>query len=69
MNNNDNVSEEIVIVGSRYGELADEIATLLNQEDPIGESDIRKALGDSIAYLSPASGTVDKLAVDSDGSQ
>lgn len=56
-------SEEIVIVGSRYGELADEMSLLYKMKDPIEMKDIRNALGDVIVYLSPAKGLVDKQAV------
>ena len=63
MSTNNTVSEEIVIVGSRHGKLADQIESLYKQESPIEVKDIRKAVGDDIVYLSPVSGSVDKLAV------
>jgi len=63
MSTNNTVSEEIVIVGSRHGKLADRIEPLYNQESPIEMKDIREAVGDDIVYLSPLYGTVDKQAV------
>ena len=63
MRKNGNDLGEIVIVGSRYGKLADVITPLYSQEGPIEQKDIRKALGNDVVYLSPVSGLIDKLAV------
>lgn len=63
MKSNNTISEEIVIVGSRYGELADETSLLYKQEGPIGVKDIRKALGDETVYLMPISNIHDDHAV------
>ena len=63
MNTNDNVSEEIVIVGSGYGELSDEFECLFSQEKPIEEKDIRKTLGDNIVYMMPVCSVHDDQAV------
>ena len=63
MTNTDNVSEEIVIVGSQNGELADVINPLYRQGEPIKESDIRKAIGDNIVYLMPVNNMNDDQMV------
>ena len=63
MTNTDNVSEEIVIVGSQNGELADVINPLYRQGEPIKESDIRKAIGDNIVYLMPVNNLNDDQTV------
>ena len=63
MTNTDNVSEEIVIVGSQNGELADVINPLYRQGEPIKESDIRKAIGDNIVYLMPVNNMNDDQTV------
>ena len=63
MTNTDNVSEEIVIVGSQNGELADVINPLYRQGEPIKESDIRKAIGDNIVYLMPVNNLNDDQMV------
>lgn len=47
------ISEEVVIVGSRYGELSDAISTLFDQKSPIEQKDITKALGNDTVYLQP----------------
>ena len=57
------IPEEIIIVGSRYGELADVITPLYNKKAPIDSKDIAQALGDDIAYLSPVPNRHDKYAV------
>lgn len=63
MLNDETISEEIVIVGERYGDLADVIMPLFNQVEPHKTNDIIKALGSDVVYLIPASGLVDKKAV------
>lgn len=63
MNDSKNVSEEIVIVGGRYGAYADEIQSLFNQVAPVEAEDIRKALGDDTVYLMPVPNDYDPYAV------
>ena len=45
MSTNNTVSEEIVIVGSRHGKLADQIESLYKQESPIEVKDIKNTAG------------------------
>lgn len=53
-NTNDTVSEEIVVVGSHYGDLADELKDLYDQNKPIGLNEIKDTLGGEQVLLAPA---------------
>lgn len=55
--------DELFIVGSRYGELADAILPLFSLERPIDQKDIQKAIGDDTVYLKPVPNDFDQYAV------
>ncbi|MBP3850450.1 MAG: hypothetical protein J6E43_06505 [Prevotella sp.] len=57
------LSEEIVIVGSRYGDLADVVKPLFEQAEPIEGENIVEVLGGVEVYLSPQPNKVDDQAV------
>lgn len=63
MVNKESVADEIFIVGSRYGELADEINPLYSREKPIDLKDIKKAIGDNEVYLKSVPNDHDEYAV------
>jgi len=63
MENYKNNHEEIFIVGSRYGELADVITPLYNTPKPIQAADIIQALGCDEVYLKPVPNDHDVYAV------
>ena len=56
-------SEEIVIVGSKYGELADVVNPLYEKGEPIEKKDIARLLGSETVYLRPKRNEYDKYAV------
>ncbi len=56
-------SEEIVIVGSKYGELADVVNPLYEKGEPIEKEDIARLLGSETVYLRPKRNEYDKYAV------
>lgn len=57
------ISEEIIIVGSQYGDLSKEIAKLYSQNLRSGKEEIIKALGDDEIYLHPVANIHDDYAV------
>ncbi|MBQ7426877.1 MAG: hypothetical protein IJV20_06480 [Prevotella sp.] len=63
MEQKEKATEELFIVGSRYGELADEISTLYNLKRPIETKDITQAIGDDVVYLKPVPNDHDQYAV------
>lgn len=63
MNYEETQTEEIVIVGSRYGELADVVNPLYEQRLPIEPEDIKEKLGDDVVYLMPINNSHDAYAV------
>ena len=63
MDKQDSPSEEIVIVGSRYGALADVVKPIYETGTPIREDNIRGLLGFDEVILAPADNDFDNLAV------
>ena len=63
MNVQEKSTEEIVIVGSRYGELADVLRPLYRQMAPMAQEDIKKTLGGDVVYFSPTFNQFDDEAV------
>ena len=63
MDKKDTISEEIIIVGSRYGELADVLNPLYKEEKPIEEEEIQKMLGGDMVLFHPTHNTYDQYAV------
>ena len=63
MNHMETHTEEIVIVGSRYGELADVVNSLYEQGLPVEPEDIKEKLGDDVVYLTPVNNSHDASAV------
>lgn len=63
MKNTESISEEIVIVGSRYGDLADVVIPLFEKAEPIEGENIFDVLGGVEVYLSPCPNKVDCYAV------
>lgn len=63
MENLDVLSEEIVIVGSRYGELSDVVIPLFEKGEPIKSENIVKALGGNEVILRPDDNKYDRFAV------
>ena len=63
MNNMETHTEEIVIVGSRYGELADVVNPLYEQGLPVEPEDIKEKLGGDVVYLTPVNNSHDAYAV------
>ena len=57
------ITEEVFIVGSRYGELADAITPLYNMKRPVDKKDITDAIGDDVVYLKPVPNDHDQYAV------
>lgn len=55
MNDLEPLSEEIVVVGGKYGEYADVLNDLYDQNIPITLQEVRKALGGDQVTLAPAS--------------
>ena len=53
MEKQDSITDEIVVVGSRHGGLADIVKPIYEKGDPIEEKDIRKLLGDDEVIISP----------------
>ena len=56
-------SEEIVIVGTRYEQLADVVSPLYDKRVPINKKDIAKLFGSETVYLKPKSNKYDNYAV------
>ena len=63
MNNEDLNTDEIVIVGSRYGDLADVVTPFYEKGTPIEPEDIRKTLGCDEAVLMAVPNKHDAYAV------
>lgn len=63
MKNGDLTTEEIVIVGSRYGDLADVVKPFYDKGTPIEPEDIRKTLGCDEVVLMPIPNNHDAYAV------
>lgn len=63
MDKQDALSEEIVIVGSRHGELADVFKPIYEKGDPIKGDSIEGLLGFDDVILSPADNSYDGYAV------
>lgn len=57
------ITEELVIVGSRYGGLADVLKPYYEKGEPIDTKNIEKLLGSTMVYLQPTSNNNDKYAV------
>lgn len=54
---------EIIIVGSRYGELASVVKPLYAMMTPVAQTDIKEKLGGDVVYLSPTDNQFDDDAV------
>lgn len=63
MDKQDALSEEIVIVGSRHGGLADIVKPIYEKGDPIAKEEIRGILGDDEVVISPEENHFDAYAV------
>lgn len=63
MEKKDTISEEIIIVGSRYGELADILNPLYKEGETIEEKEIIKMLGGDMVLLHPTHNRYDQYAV------
>ena len=56
-------SEEIVIVGTRYEQLADVVSPLYDKKVPINKKDIARLFGSETVYMRPISNEYDMYAV------
>lgn len=63
MEKQDSITDEIVIVGSRHGGLADIVKPIYEKGAPIEEKNIRKLLGDDEVVISPEDNHFDAYAV------
>lgn len=63
MTTKENVSDELIIVGGRYGDLADRLKLLFEQEMPIEGKDVKEKLGGNLIYLMPTYNKRDPYAV------
>ena len=59
----ENFSEEIVIVGSKYEELANVVSPLYDKKVPINKKDIARVFGSETVYMRPISNEYDMYAV------
>ena len=59
----ENFSEEIVIVGTRYEQLADVVSPLYDKRVPINKKDIARVFGSETLYLKPKQNEYDNYAV------
>ena len=59
----DLVTEEIVIVGSRYGDYTDVLKPYYEKGEPIEPEDIKTLLGSNVVYLQPVHNSDDPYAV------
>ena len=57
------VSQEIIIVGSRYGDLKDVLEPYYDEGKPIEPKDIKTLFGSDVVYLQPVSNSDDPYAV------
>ena len=55
MKENNLITEELVIVGSRYGALTDVLKPYYENGEPIEPEDIKKVLGSDVVYMQPVS--------------
>ena len=63
MTQTDLVTEEIVIVGSRYGDFTDVLKPYYEKGKPIEPEDIKTLLGSNVVYLQPVHNSDDSYAV------
>lgn len=63
MENQSEFIEELVVVGSRYGDLADVVKPLYEKGEPIDQKDIKDILGDEEVILSRRPNPYDEYAV------
>jgi hypothetical protein len=59
----ENFSDEIVIVGTRYEQLADVVSPLYDKRKPINKKDIASLFGSETVYMRPISNEYDMYAV------
>ena len=59
----ENFSDEIVIVGTRYEQLADVVSPLYDMKVPINKKDIARLFGSETVYMRPISNEYDMYAV------
>ena len=57
------ITQEIVIVGSRYGDFTDVLKPYYEKGEPIEQKDIKTLLGSDVVYLQPVSNNDDPYAV------
>ena len=57
------VTDELIIVGGRHGELSDKLTPLFSEGNPIEEKDIRKEIGCEIVYLVRSNNDHDPYAI------
>ena len=57
------VTDELIIVGGRHGELSDKLIPLFSEGNPIEEKDIRKEIGCEIVYLMRSNNDHDPYAI------
>ena len=57
------VTDELIIVGGRHGELSDKLTPLFEEGNPIEEKDIRKEIGCEIVYLMRSNNDHDPYAI------
>ena len=63
MEETNQITEEIVIVGSRYGDFTDVLEPYYEKGEPIEPKDIKRLLGSDVVYLQPVSNNDDPYAV------
>ena len=63
MKENNLITEELVIVGSRYGALTDVLKPYYENGEPIEPENIKKVLGSDVVYVQPVSNPHDPHAV------
>ena len=56
-------SEEIIIVASLYGDFGDVLKPFYDKGEPIEKNDIKRLLGSDVVYLSPRDNDYDRYAV------
>ena len=56
-------TDELIIVGSRYGDLADILEPYYEKAQPIAPEEIKTLLGSDVVYLQPVSNSEDPYAV------
>ncbi len=63
MEETNQIEQEIVIVGSRYGDFTDVLEPYYEKGEPIEPKDIKRLLGSDVVYLQPVSNNDDPYAV------